>query len=38
MKTIKINHIGKTEGHMSFVGALVDGDFGQARIETEEGA
>lgn len=38
MKTIKINHIGKTEGHMSFVGALIDGDFAQARIETEEGA
>lgn len=38
MKTIEINHIGKTEGHMSFVGALIDGDFAQARIETEEGA
>jgi Ni,Fe-hydrogenase I large subunit len=38
MKTIQINHIAKTEGHMSFVGALIDGDFAQARIETEEGA
>jgi sulfhydrogenase subunit alpha len=38
MKTVKINHIGKTEGHLSFIGAMVDGDFAQARIETEEGA
>ncbi len=38
MKTIQINHIGKTEGHMSFVGALIGNDFSQARIETEEGA
>lgn len=38
MRTIKINHIAKTEGHLSFIGALVDGDFAQARIETEEGA
>ncbi|MBU1132613.1 nickel-dependent hydrogenase large subunit [Patescibacteria group bacterium] len=38
MKTIQINHIAKTEGHLSFVGALIDGDFAQARIETEEGA
>lgn len=37
MKTIKINHIAKTEGHLSFVGALLDNDFAQARIETEEG-
>ena len=38
MKTIEINHIAKTEGHLSFVGALVDADFAEARIETEEGA
>ena len=38
MKTIKINHIAKTEGHMSFIGSLVNADFAQARIETEEGA
>jgi len=38
MKTIQINHLGKTEGHMSFVGALVNNDFAEARIETEEGA
>lgn len=38
MKTIKINHIAKTEGHLNFAGALVDGDFAEARIETEEGA
>ncbi|MBI5077382.1 Ni/Fe hydrogenase subunit alpha [Candidatus Falkowbacteria bacterium] len=38
MKTIQINHIAKTEGHLSFVGALIDNNFAQARIETEEGA
>jgi len=38
MKTIKINHIAKTEGHFSFIGALIDGDFAQARLDTEEGA
>jgi sulfhydrogenase subunit alpha len=38
MKTVKIDHIAKTEGHMSFVGSLVGGDFAQARIETQEGA
>ncbi len=38
MKTIQINHLGKTEGHMSFVGALINNDFAEARIETEEGA
>jgi len=38
MKTIKINHLGKTEGHMSFVGALINNDFAEAHIETEEGA
>ncbi|MBT7007186.1 Ni/Fe hydrogenase subunit alpha [Candidatus Falkowbacteria bacterium] len=38
MKTIKINHIAKTEGHFSFVGALVGRDFASARLETEEGA
>jgi sulfhydrogenase subunit alpha len=38
MRTIKINHIAKTEGHFSFVGALVGRDFASARLETEEGA
>ena len=38
MKTIKINHIAKTEGHLSFVGALLGNDFAQARVDTEEGA
>lgn len=38
MKTIKIDKIGKTEGHLSFVGALLNRDFAQARIETQEGA
>lgn len=38
MKTIQINHIGKTEGHLSFVGALIGNDFAQARIQTEEGS
>lgn len=38
MKTIAINYIAKTEGHLSFVGALIDADFAEARIETEEGA
>jgi coenzyme F420-reducing hydrogenase alpha subunit len=38
MRTIKINHLAKTEGQLSFSGALVDGNFAQARIETEEGA
>lgn len=38
MKTIKINHIAKTEGHFSFIGALINGNFAQARLETEEGA
>ncbi|NQT49273.1 Ni/Fe hydrogenase subunit alpha [Candidatus Kuenenbacteria bacterium] len=38
MKTIKINHIAKTEGHLSFVGAMLDNNFAQAHIETEEGA
>jgi len=38
MKTIEINHIAKTEGHLSFVGALLENDFALARIETEEGS
>jgi len=38
MKRICINHIAKTEGHASFVGALLNGDFAQARVETKEGA
>jgi len=38
MKTIKINHIAKTEGHMSFIGSLLEGDIAKAKLETEEGA
>jgi sulfhydrogenase subunit alpha len=38
MKTIKIDHIGKTEGHLGFEGALETGDMSQARIVTLEGA
>jgi sulfhydrogenase subunit alpha len=38
MKTIKINHIAKTEGHSSFVGSLLAGDAAEARLITEEGA
>jgi len=38
MKTIKINHIAKIEGHASFLGKLMDGKIQEAKIETEEGA
>ncbi len=38
MKTIQIGHIAKTEGHLSFIGAMLNNDFAQARIETVEGA
>ncbi|HUT21949.1 MAG TPA: Ni/Fe hydrogenase subunit alpha [Candidatus Bipolaricaulota bacterium] len=38
MKTIKINHIAKTEGHSSFVGSLLGGEAAEARLITEEGA
>jgi len=38
MKVVKINHIAKTEGHLSFVGSIVGNNFAQARIETEEGS
>jgi len=38
MKTIKINHIGKTEGHLSFEGTLQNGDIASARVMTLEGA
>lgn len=38
MITIKIDHIGKTEGHLGFEGALENGDITQARIVTLEGA
>lgn len=38
MKTIKINHIAKIEGHASFMGKLMDGNIKSAKIETEEGA
>ncbi len=35
---IKINHIAKTEGHLSFEGALFKGDIARAKIITLEGA
>jgi len=38
MKTIKINHIGKTEGHLGFEATLGDGRMAEARILTLEGA
>jgi coenzyme F420-reducing hydrogenase alpha subunit len=38
MRTIKIDHIGKTEGHLGFESALENGDLREARIVTMEGA
>ncbi len=38
MKTIKIDHIGKTEGHLGFEGTLQNGDIASARVMTLEGA
>lgn len=38
MKTIKIEHIGKTEGHLGFEGALQNGDMASAKVVTLEGA
>jgi len=38
MKTIQINHIAKTEGHSDFFGALLGGDFAEAKMQTKEGA
>jgi len=34
---IQINHLARMEGHASFIGALENGDIGQAKIITEEG-
>jgi coenzyme F420-reducing hydrogenase alpha subunit len=34
---IKINHIAKTEGHLSFEGELMKGNIAKAKIITEEG-
>ena len=38
MRTIQINHIAKTEGHADFFGALLGGDFAEAKVQTTEGA
>lgn len=38
MKTIQINHISKMEGHSDFFGALLGGDFAEAKMQTTEGA
>jgi len=34
---IKINHLAKTEGHLDFVGHILQGDVAKAKIETTEG-
>jgi len=38
IKTIKINHIAKMEGHTGFVASILDGDVKQAKLDTLEGA
>jgi coenzyme F420-reducing hydrogenase alpha subunit len=38
LKTIKINHIAKMEGHTGFVASILDGDVKQAKMDTLEGA
>ncbi|MCX6739721.1 MAG: Ni/Fe hydrogenase subunit alpha [Candidatus Parcubacteria bacterium] len=38
IKTIKINHIAKMEGHTGFVASILDGDVKRAKLETLEGA
>ncbi|MCX6744161.1 MAG: Ni/Fe hydrogenase subunit alpha [Candidatus Parcubacteria bacterium] len=38
LKTIKINHIAKMEGHTGFVASILDGDVKQAKFDTLEGA
>lgn len=38
LKTIKINHIAKMEGHTGFVASILDGDVKKAKVETTEGA
>lgn len=37
-KTIKIEHVSKTEGHMGFMAHVVNGDVDKARLEVLEGA
>ena len=38
LKTIKINHIAKMEGHTGFVASILEGDVKKAKLETLEGA
>lgn len=38
IKTIKINHIAKMEGHTGFVAHIVNGDVKKAKLETLEGS
>jgi coenzyme F420-reducing hydrogenase alpha subunit len=38
VKTIKINHIAKMEGHTGFVASILDGNVMQAKFDTLEGA
>jgi coenzyme F420-reducing hydrogenase alpha subunit len=38
LKTIKINHIAKMEGHTGFVASILDGDVIKAKMDTLEGA
>jgi coenzyme F420-reducing hydrogenase alpha subunit len=38
IKTIKINHIAKMEGHTGFVASILEGDVKKAKLETLEGA
>lgn len=38
LKTIKINHIAKMEGHTGFVAQILNGDVKKAKLETLEGA
>ncbi len=38
LKTIKINHIGKMEGHTGFVASILEGDVKKAKLDTLEGA
>ncbi|OGY42020.1 MAG: hypothetical protein A2Y67_02975 [Candidatus Buchananbacteria bacterium RBG_13_39_9] len=38
LKTIRINHIAKMEGHTGFVASILNGDVKKAKMETLEGA
>jgi len=38
LKTIRINHIAKMEGHTGFVASILEGDVKKAKFETLEGA